>query len=437
MLLVVFLLVESLCLYMPRQLPLAENQNPKPYKGHKISFLVINPHRVAAKALAKWFHAETGAVVEVTTVHYSKILETILMDKQSRQPNVDVYVSWYVDLGKLVESRAVTDITDFIESNKALLKPDDYIPAIYENYTRFHNRRWGLPFDGDTHLLFYRKSILEKYDLEPPDTWPDYLNVAKIITENERDRGIYGCAIMAHPTPLIIVSCFMNRLGGYGGRLMDDDYQPTVDSPEALAALKDMIAQAKYALPTVTETDFAVARDAFLTGQVAMVEQWSDIGIMAEDISQSLIRGDWGVVQMPRSPGLNTRHSPALNAGFFLAISTRARQPEVAKAFLLFASRPDISLRLNLINGGIDPVRISTLKSEAFRQFAPELSRVEQDIIYNATPWPVVPQMPDLLVSITNQLVYALENRKTPEQALKDAQGQWLRLLDSNTSQGS
>ena len=397
--------------------------------SNKITFFSSIAHSGAATALADWFHDETGAVVEIVTIHYSKLIERIVEDNISKHPRADIYMSWYVDLGKLVEMSAISDLTDFIARHQSALFTDDYVPVIYDTYTRYDNRRWSLPFDGDTHVLFYRKSILSKYNLSPPRTWSEYLHIAKTITTNERDQGVYGCAIMGYPTPVLIVSCFMNRLASHGGRLLDDRSLPSLTTPEAIAALTAMVEQSEYALPTVTETDFAVARDAFLTGQVAMVEQWADIGIMAEDPKQSLIRGDWGVVEIPRGDGSGAKHVPSLNGGFILALSSKAPNPELAKKFLLFASRPDISLRLNLINGGVDPIRKSTLTSKDFRQFAPLLSRVEESVLHTATAWPVVPQMADLLELLVLHLAEAVEKRRTPSEALHLAQNKWIQIL--------
>ena len=137
---------------------------------------------------------------------------------------------------------------------------------------------------------------------------------------------------------------------------------------------------------------------------------------------------------MPRGRGVKSRHAPALNAGFFLAVSSKAPNPELAKAFLLYASRPDIGLRLNLINGGVDPVRKSILTSKAFKEFAPMLSQAEQGIVSFATPWPVIPQAPRLLAALSGLIVDALENRITAEQALKETQRQWMQILKLDPS---
>lgn len=398
--------------------------------GEKVVVLTNPPHVRSAEALAEWFHEETGAVVQNVVVNYEEMLDYTLKDVASAAPQLDVIMLWYAELGRLVEQGALIDLTDFIEKNREVLRPEDFIPSLYDPYTLCQGKRWAVPFDGDTHVLFYRKSLLEKHNLSPPETWDDYLNVARTITEKERNNGIYGTAIMAFHAPMIILSGYVNRLGSYGGRLLDEDGHPVVNSPEAIEALSAMVEHAKYALPTPLETDFDVSRDAFLSGRVAMVEQWTDVGVMAQDPTQSLIRDDWGVVQIPRANTPKGRHIPALNSGFSLAVSARAPNPRAAHAFLLFASRPDIALRLNLINGGIDPTRISTLKSQEYRNFTPKVSEAVQAALEGATAWPTVSQTPELLNELTGNVVMALEGRKSPRQALDDTQARWLEILE-------
>jgi len=302
------------------------------------------------------------------------------------------------------------------------------IPVIHMTHI-IHYSLFIIHYDGDTHVLFYRKSLLRKYELSPPETWNDYLHVIQTITLQEQENGIYGTAIMAFPTPVIIISSFMNRLGSYGGSLLDENGRPGLSSPESVAALSAMVEHARYALPTPLETDFEVSRYAFLSGKVAMVEQWTDIGIMAENPTQSLIRGDWDAVQIPRGSGDKACHAPALNAGYCLGISRKAPNPDMARAYLLFSTRPDITLRLNLINGGIDPTRISVLTSKAYGKVAQRFSGAAQTALNSAAALPNLPQTPKLLDELVRQLVMALEHRKTPRQSLEDAQARWLEIL--------
>ncbi len=399
--------------------------------GRKVTVLTNQPHARSSEALAQWFWDETGAVVQNIVVNYDDMLRYILADVSSSKPRLDVVMFWYVDLGALVKQGALLDLTDFIKKNRSILEPEDFVPSLYDPYTLYKGRRWALPYDGDTHVLFYRKSLLAKYGLSPPKTWDDYSKIAETITENEKANLTYGTAIMAPPVAMIILSSFMNRLGCYGGRLLNEAGKPELNSDASVNALTSMVEHSRYALPTPLETDWEVSRDAFLNGRVAMVEQWTDIGVMAEDPSQSIIQGDWGVVQMPKGKGPGARHAPALNAGFSIGISSKAPDPEAARAYLLFACRPDIALRLNLMTGGMDPTRFSVLESAEYKKTAPELSVAVKAAIEGATPWPTVPQTSQLLETLKDNIISALEGYKTPRQALDKAQEQWKKILET------
>ena len=411
--------------------PQTEPVRKSDLNGRKVTVMTNHPHVRAADLAAEWFHEETGAIVRNIVVDYSEMLSHAIKDAASDDPNLDVIMFWYVDVGSLAEKGVLKDLTDFIEQNREILQPEDFIPSLYDPYTLYKGKRWALPYDGDTHVLFYRKSLLQKHGFSPPETWDEFAVIARTVTEKEKDSGIYGTAIMAPPAAMILVSSFVNRLGGFGGRMLDENSRPAINSEEAVAALSALIDQAAYALPTPMETDWEVARDAFLSGKVAMAEQWTDIGIMAEDPEQSLIRGDWGAVQMPKGSGEKAGHSPALNSGFSMGISAKANDPEAALAYLLFVSRPEITLRLNLINGGIDPVRISVLNSDEYKKFAPELSVASRAALESATAWPCLPQSQELLDILTRNVRLALEGQKSPKKALDDTQKLWTEIIGS------
>ncbi|HNK59257.1 MAG TPA: sugar ABC transporter substrate-binding protein, partial [Leptospiraceae bacterium] len=381
--------------------------------------------------LADWYTKETKAVVQITEIGYDETYRKTLEDIRSSDPQYDIFIIWYPELGDLIRNKALLDLTDWIEENKETIQPQDFIPRIYDAYTLQKGRRWALPFDGDTHVLFYRKSILSKHNLNPPETWDDYLNVSRTITEKEKVNGIYGTAIMSYKAPILILSSFLNRVGGYGGQLLTKDGRPSLDTPEVKMALESLLEQAEYALPSPLETSFEVSRDSFLSGRVAMVEQWTDIGVMAEDNSESTIRGDWGAIQMPKGSGKNAQHAPALNAGFALAISSKAPNLEVAKDFLLFAVRPDIMAKYNVLNGGTDPTRISILKSDDYRKFAPEVSAAAEAALFNATPWPNIPGSRKLMQILSDNIVLALRKKISVENAISDTQKRWTEIIDS------
>ncbi|MCG8416828.1 MAG: sugar ABC transporter substrate-binding protein [Proteobacteria bacterium] len=397
--------------------------------GQKTSMLVTAPQATAARAAVEWFYKDTGGVVELIETDYTRLYEDIMNDIRAKESNIDIFTIWYPDLGRLVNEGALADITDIIATHRDMLQPEDFARSIYDPYTLVSGRRWALPFDGDIHVLFYRESLFSKYQLSPPTTWDEYESAARIITENERGNGIYGAAIIGSSVPVLLVSTYLNRLGGYGGQLLTSNGKPALDSPEALAALEALVRHSEYALPTPLETNFEASRDSFLTGRVAMVEQWTDIGVMAEDRSRSMIVGDWGVIQMPKGNGPRAAHRPALNAGYSLGVSARATNPEVAREFLLYITRANTMLRYNTMLDGTDPTRISVLTSKEYRSFAPQISVVARAALQGAIAWPNVPETPKLMHVLTENLTLALTKHKRPEQALADTQDAWLAIL--------
>jgi len=189
-----------------------------------------------------------------------------------------------------------------------------------------------------------------------------------------------------------------------------------------------MIEHCQYAMPSPLNTDSKTARDAFLTGRVAMVELWTDLGMMADDPSRSLIRNDWGVVSLPKGSGPQSKQSQALNGGFSLGISQKAPHARLAESFLLFASQPDVAEKLVLLNGGIDPTRKSILHSSQYRSQSEQVSQATQKSLYQAIAWPTDPNTPELLEILTEYLVMAIEHRISAENALINVQRLWVEL---------
>ena len=400
-------------------------------EGERLVFLSVNTDVAAARLLARWFNDATGATVQVREVAYDRMLPHVLRDSERDAPDYDVVEIWYPTLARLVEEGAIRDLTDLIEANEALLDTEDFLPGVYDAYSRHDGRRWALPYDVDTHLLFYRPSVLERHGLTPPETWSELDRAARRITEAERDSGMVGLASMGYPTPIINVSTFLNRFAARGANFLDDNGRPLLDSGPALEALEQLVAQESWVLASSLETDYEIARDAFLTGRAAMTEQWTDLAQYAQDRRYSTVEDDWGVVPMPRGDGAQGQHSVNLNAGFSLAISDGTTRSEAAEAFVLFASSPEIQKRLNLSGTGIDVGRHSVLESEAFRSRLPQLSRVLGEAWEGAvTPWPVTPRTPDLMASLSDAIADAVARRAEPEEALEHAQSDWLERLD-------
>jgi multiple sugar transport system substrate-binding protein len=223
------------------------------FSGQTLRFMIIQPHAVTGDLLKTDFEAATGATVELTTVAYDEVQAKATLDVQSGANAFDVFDYWYPTVGALASQEVVADLTDLIAGDPAI-DPADFLPSIYDVYTLHEGRRYGLPYDGDTHVLFYNTEIFERNGLAAPRTWDDFLNAAQTITAAEQADGVYGTALQGFQAPIIIGSSYANRLAGFGGGFLAADGRPTLDSEAATQAAQAMLDVAPHALPTPLET---------------------------------------------------------------------------------------------------------------------------------------------------------------------------------------
>jgi multiple sugar transport system substrate-binding protein len=403
---------------------------PKGFEGRSINFLAIQPHTVASKAVAQWFEEETGARVNVLIVPYGNVTEKAVLDVTSGAGEYDVIEYWYPMLGSLVENGVLTDVTDWFDDNADEFNADDFIPVFLDHFTEIEGTRYGIPYDGDLHILHYNTTLFDKYNLEPPETWDDYLDACKTITEGEAGNEIYGCGIMGVKVPIILIGTFLNRLCGFGGAFFDAEGNPTINSPESVAALDALLEQAPYALPEPAAVAFDEMLGGWLTGRVGMAEFWTDLGQMTDNPEQSTIIGEWAPVPMPMGTGPNATHCAPLNAGFGLGVSTMAQDPELAQEFMRFNARPDINVRANTIVGGLDPTRWTTLDDPAYRgHVGDELADAIKAAHESAVPWPTDAKWAELQDILNENLSLALIGEKTSQEALDDTQAAWEQIL--------
>jgi multiple sugar transport system substrate-binding protein len=397
------------------------------WSGKTLRFMLINPHAGSIEPLSAAFADITGATVEATKVPYEQITAQATLDVGSGANSYDVFEYWYADKGALVRDGVLLDITDRIDAETDDIDADDFLGALYDTYTLVDGRRYGLPYDGDTHVLFYNRAILDKAGVKAPETWDEYTAVAQAVTDSMGKSGTYGCLLMAKQFPIIICSTFANRLGGFGGDFLDKDGRPALTTGAAVAAAQAMLDAAPHALPTPLETEFGNSIPVFLGGTAGMIEFWTDMGTWAADPAQSKIVDTWGVLPMPVG-GSNKINRPAMNAGFGFAVSAGSAEPDMAWEFIRMAGSKEFHVTVLTDNKtGVDPIRKSAM--EAYKQFAPKQAAAVEEAIVNAFPWPTVPESPQLMQALNDELGLMMAGQKTAEQALTDAQASWEQEL--------
>lgn len=402
-------------------------------EDRSLTVLLIGSHEGASEWIAAEYERESGVRINPVIVPYDEIGAKLALDQQSGANTIDVAAPWYVSLGDLAEGGAIRPIDDLLEERAEEIDAEDFIPAIYDPYSLVGGSRYGLPFDGDTHVLFHNTEILARNGIEaPPATWEEYLEQVELITRNESANGVYGASVFGQKSPLILGSSFANRLAGYGGEFLDAEGRPVINSPAAVRAAQALVDVNAFALPTPAETDFGAGNSAWYGGRVAFIESWTDTGVVSEDeASGSRVAGKWGVSVLPVG-GDNTRPRASLVAGFTWVIAANTAKVDLAEDFLVWAAseRTNAALLTASPPTGIDPNRASSLEDATYGERFPAIQEVNRATLDGALAWPTGPRATELAQTLTDELATLLAGTGgTAQETLDRVQERWERIL--------
>src|ERR1041384_5361022 len=210
----------------------------------------------ALRQAAKDYEAQTGVHIEIAEFPYANLFEKELIDLNSRTGAYDLIMlddPWFPKFASL---DVLTDLTPLlVKRGKGIQPDDDFIAASVALCREPYQTGVFLasPYVGNSQLFFYRQDLFQKHNLKEPATWDDVLAAAKTISELETTGApgggkVYGYVMRAAQGNAAVAD-FMPIFWAFGGEMFDTNGQPTVNSPEGIAALKFMIELGKYSPP--------------------------------------------------------------------------------------------------------------------------------------------------------------------------------------------
>ena len=370
-----------------------------PYEPYEGTTLVVNfpahPHYDAVIQVLPQFTEETGIEVEVDQLQYLKMRERQTLELTKRDGDYDL-------IAYVVFSKADYVFADQLENlaryfmNPKLADPaydaEDLIDGYVENIGIAGGKKgylpgptgslFGIPFGSETSVLGYRKDIFEKHGLKVPETYDEMLDLACKIPELEPGMGgMSSRAASGHQAS----HAFLLHLAPLGGRVLDDNWNPTVNDAAGVKAANALKTIVDCGPEGASGFAFGEALASFLQGKTAMYLDTTVVAGQIDDPSKSKVVGKVGWALHPEGVRRGSQ-----TGGFGIAIPKNAENKEAAFLLMqwLTSKKGD---KLVALAGG-NPSRFSTHADPEVNAKFPHMAVFGEALKHADPDWrPIIP----------------------------------------------
>ncbi|HBE80046.1 MAG TPA: hypothetical protein DDW65_20035 [Firmicutes bacterium] len=379
---------------------------------------------------------EEGINVQIETLPINEIYYEI--KKEVLTSDYDVFqidIPW---IPEFAEYGFLFDLSDNIQANPAVTA--DLIPGILDEYAKYDNRFYGLPYMyGGAQILFYRKDLFEDLKLQrlffeqyhtalrPPKTWTEYNAVAKFFTKafNPDSPTQFGTTLGGR-YPSGSVCEFLPRKWAYGGSAFDENANVVLNSKETIKALKNYCESYQYASPNSPEYWWDEQVLEFCEGKAAMMVLFISHATDISDRYKSKIVGNVGYDIIPGG-------IPLLG-GWSLGINNNSRKKELAFKFISWACRKELAIPHTILGGSTPCVNLYQ-SSELISLYPWLLKSFES---FKISRKRLLPKFRNRIMSekkyeeILGEAVYkSITNQLTPELAIERAAEKFQQLIST------
>ncbi|NKE44180.1 ABC transporter substrate-binding protein [Roseomonas frigidaquae] len=299
---------------------------------------------------AETWARETGNRVELVSTPAGSTQRLALYQQLLSAGSADIDVLQLDVVWPGILARNLLDLSEHVEA--AELAP--VFPALVQNNT-VDGALVALPWFTNAGVLYFRRDLLEKHGHAVPETWAELTETATRIMQAERAAGadrMWGFVFQGRAYEGLTVNALEWLHSHGGGRIVDPDGSVTVNTPHAIAAIRQAAGWVGRITPrgvlNYAEED---ARGVFQSGNAVFMRNWPYAWPLmnAED---SAVRGRVGVALLPKG-GPDGQHSATLG-GEQLAVSRHSRNPEQAISLVRYLTSAAEQKRRAII-GGFNP----------------------------------------------------------------------------------
>ncbi|MFL4979328.1 MAG: extracellular solute-binding protein, partial [Xanthobacteraceae bacterium] len=226
----------------------------KPLGAADVTGLIWSPYLVPMQPVMAEFKKQTGiGLGAVQDISIFDAPQRAMAEALSRSPQFDFI---HID-SNMIPSLASAGYLEPLD--EYMKKADFKIDAVadYANFMTYKGQTYGVPTDGNVHIQYVRKDLLENPDnkkrfadkfgkeLTFPTTWEEDLRIQEFLMDPAKD--LYGSGSLRNRAngPTWWYMMFYSA----GGFPFDDDMKPTLNTPAGQYAVEIYLQEKKVAHP--------------------------------------------------------------------------------------------------------------------------------------------------------------------------------------------
>ncbi len=394
----------------PKQTEVTQGQ---PYKGQSVT-LLMHPTLYGAsggdEGVKKDFEERTGAKVEVVLAPTPEHIEKAMLDFFSGSGAYDIINFTGAELAPEVNNNLLA-LDSYIKASPSY-EYDDLLPGM-QAVGQFKGSQIAISYRSTPQLMYYRTDLFKAAGVEIPTTWDDVYEVAKALTKDVDGDGktdIYGFTA-AGKAPEELSHAWLPAFYGLGGVIVREDGRSGFNSEAGIKAAN--LWRKMYQDGILPPDYFAWGRDDFIN---AMAQGRTAFGLFTGSYYGRFFTGMITPEQVGYAPAPNGGVNRS--NGWFLTINKASKNPQLAWELVmaLTSKENQVKMATEYANG---PTRTSTFQSEAFKKIWPqadELTVAANFIVRD----PTTKDVTRIHESVTEEVTYIMQGRKTAEQGMKD-----------------
>lgn len=282
-------------------------------------------------------------------------------------------------------------------------------------WSKGHLYQVGDQIGNHLHLV-YNKALIDT----PPANTDQMIELAKSLTRDEDHDGradYYGLA-WNFEEPFF----FVPFLGGFGGWVMNENAEPTLDTPATVAAFTFMKALKFTHRILPPECDYDTADALFKEGRAAMIINgpWS----WAEYLEMGM---DMGIALIPKVSETGLWSTPMVSPqGYSLNVNLQGERRNRALELLMYLTSDEVQLAYSKVMKTI-PSRIGALSSPVV--IGDELLKISMEQARVGKPMPVEPELRAIWDALRPNYQSVLNGTKSPQRAAAEAQADAEKMI--------